>query len=39
MGDLTHLMDNLEKNKDQTVEKEIHFSNSALLNNTENFIN
>lgn len=35
MGELTHLMDNLE-NKDQTVEKEPHFSNSALLNNTVN---
>ncbi len=38
MGDLTHLMDNLDKAKDVTVEKEPHFSNSNLLNNTENII-
>lgn len=35
MGDLSHLMENLER-KDNTVDKEPHFSNSALLNNTLN---
>lgn len=35
MGDISHLMDNLER-KDTTVENEPHFSNSALLNNTIN---
>lgn len=35
MGDLSHLMDNLER-KDITVEKDPHFSNSAYLNITMN---
>lgn len=38
MGDLTHLMDEIQ-DKDNTVEKEPHFSNSNLLNNTVNNIN